>query len=438
MNRFGIMPRRALLSIGGVFAMGALAVGAPRPALDVGPLEPVFAASPEDFEVKKLGRGETFGGVLASVSLSGNEQQAVLAAFEEQASPRSLRADTEITIRRLKGSGELRALDVALNRDQTVQLVREPGQGWQSRRVEVPVVTDTVATAGVIQSLLWTAVLTDPLLEGVERNDRIQLIDRLDRIFQWKIDFTRQIQPGDVYRVVYERQVRPDGSTRTGTVLSAEIVNQGREVTAVFFDPDGNGQGTYYDADGNSLRRAFLRRPVEFSRITSRVGSRRHPILNTIRNHNGVDFAAARGTPVYATADGTVTFRGVSGGYGNLVEIRHGNGFTTRYAHLHTFAPGLTVGKRVRQEELIGTVGSTGLATGPHVHYELRRNGGVMDPLSIDLPANDPVPADARAEWERQREDRLGLLRSMAGFVPTLRMASSSGASVEEEEGGLQ
>lgn len=436
MNRFGIMPRRALLGIGGVFAM--VAVGAPRPALDVGPLEPVFAASPEDFEVKKLGRGETFGGILASVSLSGNEQQAVLAAFEEQASPRSLRADAEITIRRLKGSGELRALDVALNRDQTVQLVREPGQGWQSRRVEVPVVTDTVATAGVIQSLLWTAVLTDPLLEGVERNDRIRLIDRLDRIFQWKIDFTRQIQPGDVYRVVYERQVRPDGSTRTGTVLSAEIVNQGREVTALFFDPDGNGQGTYYDADGNSLRRAFLRRPVEFSRITSRVGSRRHPILNTIRNHNGVDFAAARGTPVYATAEGTVTFRGVSGGYGNLVEIRHGNGFTTRYAHLHTFAPGLTVGKRVRQEELIGTVGSTGLATGPHVHYELRRNGSVMDPLSIDLPANDPVPADARAEWERQREDRLGLLRSMAGFVPTLRMASSAGASVEEEEGGLQ
>lgn len=438
MGWFGSTTGRTMMGLGGIFTVGAVAVTVPSGPLDVGALDPIRAAPAERFEVRILGRGETFGAILTEASLDGNDQQALLAAFQEQASPRRLQAGTEIILRRQRADGVLRALDVALNRDETVRLVREEGSGWRSEKVETPVVVDTVATSGLIQTVLWTAILNDPELEGVDRNDRIRLIDQLDRIFQWKIDFTRQIQPGDIYRVVYERQVRPDGSTRSGTVLAAEIVNQGREVVAVFFDPDGDGEGTWYDLDGKSVRRSFLRRPVEFSRITSRVGMRRHPILNTIRNHNGVDFAAPTGTPVYATADGTVTFRGVSGGFGNMVEIRHANGFTTRYAHLNSFAPGLTVGSRVRQEQVIGTVGMTGLATGPHVHYELHRNGRVLDPLSVDLPAGDPVPSDAWEVWERQRDERLGILRARTGFAPTVRVAARGGAPLDVlDEGDL-
>lgn len=429
MNWFGSTQGRTLLGVGGIFTVGFLAVGSPRSTVEVGVLDPIVAVPAEEFEVRVLGRGETFGAVLAEASLDGNDQQLLLEAFQEQASPRRMQAGTEIILRRLRSDGVLRALDVSLNRDETVRLVRDDFAGWRSERVAVPVVVDTVATSGMIRSVLWTSILTDPELESMERNDRIRLIDQMDRIFQWKIDFTRQIQPGDIYRVVYERQVRPDGSTRAGTVLAAEIINGGRSVVAVFFDPDGDGEGTYYDLDGNSVRRSFLRRPVEFSRITSRVGSRRHPILNTIRNHNGVDFAAPTGTPVYATADGTVTFRGVSGGYGNMVEIRHANGFTSRYAHLNSFASGVTVGSRVRQEQVIGTVGMTGLATGPHVHYELRRSGQVLDPLSIDLPAGDPIPHDAWEAWESQRSERLALLEVRTGFAPQIRVASTGGAS---------
>lgn len=426
MNWFGPKPGGALLGIGGVLAFGFLAFGMDRSTVDVGMLEPVFATPSDRFEVRILGRGETFGAVLSEAQLDGKDQQGVLTAFQEQASPRRLQAGTEITIRRQKSDGALRALDVALNLDETVRLVRDPALGWRSEMVTTPVQIDTVATSGMIESVLWTAILTDPALEGVDRNDRIRLIDHLDKIFQWKIDFTRQIQPGDVYRVVYERQVRPDGSTRAGTVLSAELINQGRSVVAVHFDPDGDGQGTYYDLEGKSVRRSFLRRPVEFSRISSRVsGGRFHPVLNRIRAHNGVDFAAPTGTPVYATADGTVTFRGVSGGYGNMLEIRHTGGFTTRYAHLSAFAPDVRVGTRVAQEQRIGAVGMTGLATGPHVHYELRRNGQVMDPLSIDLPAGDPVPDDAWDAWTAQRDAHISLLKHRTGFAPVLRMAEA-------------
>lgn len=438
MNWFGSMQGRTLLGVGGIFTVGFLAVGIPRPVPEVGVLEPIVAVPSEDFEVRVLGRGETFGVILAEASLDGNEQQALLEAFREQASPRRMQAGTEIVLRRQRADGLLRAMDISLNRDETVRLVRDDLSGWRSERVEVPVVVDTVATSGMIRSVLWTSILTDPALEAMERNDRIRLIDQMDRIFQWKIDFTRQIQPGDIYRVVYEREVRPDGSTRSGTVLAAEIINGGRSVVAVHFDPDGDGDGTYYDLDGNSVRRSFLRRPVEFSRISSRVGSRRHPVLNTIRAHNGVDFAAPTGTPVYATADGTVTHRGVSGGYGNLVEIRHANGFTTRYAHLNSFASGITVGSRVRQEQVIGTVGMTGLATGPHVHYELRRAGRVLDPLSIDLPAGDPVPQDAWEAWEDQRNRHLELLKDRTGFAPEIRVAASPDGGREAAGEGEQ
>ena len=439
MNWFGPRPGRALLGIGGVMTLGFLAFGMTRSTVDVGVLQPVFATPPEHFEVRILGRGETFGGVLTEASLTGNDQQAVLAAFQEQASPRRLQAGAEIILRRQKSDGVLRALDVALNRDETVRLFRDHSMGWRSQMVETPVQIDTVATSGLIESVLWTAILTDPSLEGVDRNDRIRLIDQLDRIFQWKIDFTRQIQPGDIYRVVYERQVRPDGSTRSGTVLSAEIINQGKSVVAIFFDPDGNGEGTYYDLEGKSVRRSFLRRPVEFSRISSRVSSARlHPVLNRIRAHNGVDFAAPTGTPVYATADGTVTFRGVSGGFGNMVEIQHTGGFTTRYAHLSSFASDVRVGTRVRQEQRIGAVGMTGLATGPHVHYELRRNGQVMDPLSIDLPSGDPVPDDAWEAWSAQRDAYIDLLREKTGFAPVLRVAAGEGSSRAGGEGESQ
>jgi murein DD-endopeptidase MepM/ murein hydrolase activator NlpD len=198
---------------------------------------------------------------------------------------------------------------------------------------------------------------------------------------------------------------------RDGRILAAEFVNVGTPFHAIWFDPNGDGEGSWFDLEGASVRRSFILRPIDFSRISSRFSSgRRHPILNTVRAHRGVDYAANAGTPIKATADGTIIRRGPNGGLGNAIEIRHANGFVTRYGHMSRFASGLTVGSRVRQEQVIGYVGMTGLATGPHLHYEMIRNGQHVDPLAVDLPAGDPVPTESMDDWLLQMEPRRALL----------------------------
>jgi murein DD-endopeptidase MepM/ murein hydrolase activator NlpD len=183
---------------------------------------------------------------------------------------------------------------------------------------------------------------------------------------------------------------------RRGHVLAAELVNQGKAFHALWFDPNDDGKGTYYDLDGESVRRAFLRKPLEFRRISSRFsGGRFHPVLKRWRAHRGVDYAADTGTPVMVTGDGVVQRRENAGSCGNMVQVRHALGFVTRYCHLSRFARGVYVGSRVSQGEVIGYVGMTGLATGPHLHYEMIRRDRHVDPLAIELPGGDPVPTDS-------------------------------------------
>ena len=180
--------------------------------------------------------------------------------------------------------------------------------------MKTPTIIDTVYVAGEIESVLWTSVVDHEGLQDLPLEDRALLIHRLDQVYQWQIDFSRQIRQGDSYRFAFEREVRPDGSMRSGHLLSAELVNQGRSFTALWFDPNGDGQGTYYDLDGNSVRRAFLTKPLEFRRISSRFsGSRLHPTLNVRRAHRGIDYAADSGTPIMATGDGVVVHRGPRG-----------------------------------------------------------------------------------------------------------------------------
>jgi murein DD-endopeptidase MepM/ murein hydrolase activator NlpD len=200
---------------------------------------------------------------------------------------------------------------------------------------------------------------------------------------------------------------------RSATILAAELLNQGRVFTAIWFDP-GVEKASYFDLEGNSVRRAFLLKPLEFRRISSRYSnSRYHPILKTWRAHRGIDYAANPGTPVQTTADGVVVHRGWKGSLGNMVEVRHANGFSTRYGHLSGFRRGVVVGSRVLQGEVIGYVGSTGLANGPHLHYELWRHGKPVNPLALDLPPGDPVPESEWIRWETDRRARLNLLTKL-------------------------
>jgi murein DD-endopeptidase MepM/ murein hydrolase activator NlpD len=414
---------RAFLGVGGLIALAAfLFVPSLSEIPDAGELEPLVAASAEQTRVEIIGPGQTFGGVMNRVELPAADQQAILLAFQEHASPGRLRVGTEVNVRFLRGENEIRGIDVPVNSDELVRLERDDF-GWHSSLVQTPVWTDTVFVAGEIERDLWSAVVLNAGLDEMPRGDRARVIDLMDRVFQWQLDFSRQIRAGDSYRLAFEREVRPDGSMRSGRILAAELVNRGAPLYAIWFDLHDDGTGGYYDLEGESLRRAFLKAPLEFRRISSRFNpNRMHPIHNERRAHIGVDYAAATGTPVMATSDGTIQVRGVQGGYGNLVQIRHSNGYMTRYAHLNGFASGIAVGSRVRQGDIIGYVGMTGTATGPHLHYELHKDGRPVDPLNVDIPAGDPIPPEAMDRWMNESDFRFALLnRAQSG--PDLRMA---------------
>ncbi len=427
------------LGVGGlVFGLGFVVAGPPSFAdvPDAGGLEPLYAAAAEDVEVETLSRGQTLGQLLSRAEIPHSDQQNLLLAFQEHASPQRIRIGTEVTLRWRRGDGWLRGVDVAVNPDEVVRIERHE-LGWNSSLIETPVWTDTVYVAGEIERDLWSAVVLNPDLSELPRGDRAQLIDLMDRIFQWQVDFSRQIRRGDHYRLAFERKVRPDGSMRESRVLAAELVNQNQPFHAIWFDMEGEGEGGYYDLDGDSVRRAFLTKPLEYRRISSGFNPNRfHPVLQERRPHIGVDYAAATGTPVMATGDGVITVRGRQGGYGNLVEIRHANGFMTRYAHLNGFASGQRSGQRVSQGQVIGYVGMTGMATGPHLHYEMHRDGRPMDPLSVEIPAGEPIPPEDRQRWREARDVHFAMLETLPG-APGVRIATRDDAE-EEHAGGSE
>lgn len=227
---------------------------------------------------------------------------------------------------------------------------------------------------------------------------------QLARVFATDIDFHTDLRRGDRLSVVYEMIYDSGELVAPGRILAAQFVNGGRTYEAVLFKDDEGGDA-YYSLDGRSRAKAFLRSPVEFSRVSSGFGGRFHPIFNNWRAHTGVDFAAPRGTRVIATADGHVVAAGGRGGYGNAVEIRHGGGVTTLYAHLSGFAKGIRAGARVRQGDPIGFVGATGYATGPHLHYEFKMGGIHQDPMRVALPKAEPVPQRLKAEFQAIASD---------------------------------
>ena len=384
---------------------------------DVGTLDAIYAEPAEQLRILALGEGQTLGELLEG-SVTYNEQASMLLALREHANPRRMRAGTEVTLRFRVEDESLCGVDVAASRDETVRL-KLVGGVWSSELVPTPIYMDTIIATGEIERDLWTAVNQNPSLNRMTDGDAARLIDALDRVFQWQIDFSRQIRVGDTYRFAFQREIRPDGSMRAGRLLAAELVNSGTAFHAIWFDPNDDGDGSYFDLEGNSVRRAFLLKPLTYRRISSTyTNSRFHPILKTWRAHRGIDYAADRGTPIMATADGVVIHRAAKGSFGNTVEIRHPNGFVTRYAHLNRFRTGVNLGTRVRQSDIIGYVGMTGLAGGPHLHYEMLRRGRQMDPLSVDLPPGDSVPSEDRLRWLGEMTTRVSLLEAIPGAGP--------------------
>ena len=302
--------------------------------------------------------------------------------------------------------GELFGLQRRLNDAETLQ-VRRGGDGLRADFVATPLETRTRIVGGRIYSSLFEAVED----AGAHDQTAVALAD----IFGWDIDFVLDVRPGDSFVVTYQEIWRDGHYLKDGPVLAASFVNQGREYRAVRYTDPG-GVTSYYAPDGRSMRKAFLRAPLEFSRVSSGFNTARmHPILNRIRAHKGVDYAAPIGTPVRAAGDGVIRFAGVMGGYGNLVEIEHTHSITTVYGHLARFARGMRPGTRVTQGTVIAYVGMTGLATGPHLHYEYRVNGVFKNPQTVALPAAAPIDATYSADFHAKTDPLLASLDLAVG-----------------------
>ncbi|MBE0478818.1 M23 family metallopeptidase, partial [Candidatus Aerophobetes bacterium] len=272
----------------------------------------------------------------------------------------------------------------------------EPGV-FVAREEKVPVEKILIGAKGEIKSSLYE----DMRKEGLNN----ELILRYADIFSWEIDFLTDPRKGDYFRVIWERQVDPEGKILTeGRILVAQYSNRGKEYTAIFYeDPEGN-KG-YFTSEGNSLRRSFLRSPLNYTRISSNFSYRRfHPILKVHRPHLGVDYAAPTGTPVSVIGDGVVTFSGWKGGFGNYVEVRHPNGYTTSYGHLSRIASGVSKGRRVSQGQVIGYVGSTGLSTGPHLDFRIAKDGRFLNFLTLELPRAESVKSDYLEDFKIAKE----------------------------------
>ena len=307
------------------------------------------------------------------------------------------------TVKLTSLNGALTSLTRRISETATLTVTRAPSGGFAANIVANPVEVRTSPLSGRITSSLFRTV------NELGASDAVAT--QLAEVFRYDIDFAQELQPGDRFTILLEKVWRDGRYLRDGDILAAEFVNNGRSYRAVRYTlPDGRAE--YYTPDGRSLRKAFLRAPLEFSRVSSGFGLRWHPILNHMRAHQGIDYAAPVGTPIRAAGDGRVAFRGARGGYGNEIMLAHAGGIETVYGHLSRFATGLFVGRRVKQGELIGYVGMTGLATGPHLHYEYRVGGVHRNPASIKTLPALPIAAALRADFDAKARVLLASLDS--------------------------
>lgn len=350
----------------------------------------------------RVQRGDTVAVLLQRLNVNDN------AAFNFLRTEKSARSIFQLrpgrTVQAVTDAdGLLQTFTYLHSPDQYLQVMRE-GKTFAAQEMKISPTVQQVYKSGTILSSLYGA--TD--VAGVPD----AIANQMARIFSTDIDFHIDLRKGDRFSVVYEMLYHEGEYLRPGRVLSAEFANNGKTFEAYLFT-DGEGNEGYYSADGQNRAKSFLRSALAFSRVSSGFGGRFHPLLNNWRQHTGVDFAAPRGTPIWVTADGTVEYAGVKGGYGNMIEIRHSGGITTLYGHMSGFASSVRRGTRVSQGQTIGYVGATGWATGPHLHYEFKVSGIHQDPLRVALPKAEPLAPKYLASFKQaaaQQGERLALL----------------------------
>ena len=351
-----------------------------------------------------VGRNDTLDGIFRRLALDMGDLAAIRSLPGIRQSLDYLRPGDAIRLTHLGGA--INKLWRKVSETQTLEVVRKD-DGFDANMISNPVETRIRTAAATIDSSLFQAA------ESADMSDGIAL--KLANIFAWDIDFVLDIREGDRFTAVYQQIYQNGKYLRDGEVLAAEFVNNGKVYRAVRFVSD-SGQPSYYTPDGLGLRKAFLRAPVEFTRVSSVFNPhRKHPLLNLIRGHMGTDYAAPTGTPVHASGDGRVAFAGRRGGYGNAVVLAHSNSISTLYGHMSRFAARIRVGTHVQQGDVIGYVGMTGLATGPHLHYEYLVNGVHRNPQTVQLPGAEPLRAGALSVFREVTRPLLAALSAGAG-----------------------
>jgi murein DD-endopeptidase MepM/ murein hydrolase activator NlpD len=353
----------------------------------------------------RVQRGDTVAELLRRLNVEDSAATEYLLKNKATESFRQLSVGKEVQSE-IAADGSLLALRF-LNNNGNQTVIEKTAAGFITSSLPVQLEQRVFMRTGEIKTTLYAATdaagLTDPVA------------NQMAEIFSGDVDFHRDLRKGDKFTVVFEMTYSNGEPVRSGRILAAEFVNQGHAYRAVYFQTSSTS-GDYYTQDGKSMHKAFLRSPIEFSRVSSGFSSSRfHPVLNKWRAHKGVDYAAPIGTKVKATSDGIVAFVGQQGGYGNVIMLNHQGRYTTVYGHLSKFAPGIHRGQRVAQGEIIGNVGMTGLASGPHLHYEFKIDGTQRDPLRVALPDAAPISTAQMTSFKDGTHDlneRLAMLRN--------------------------
>lgn len=372
------------------------------PALDAR----YYPKAPEaKWESMLIAKGDSLSGIFNRLGLPP-EDAVALASGKNAKSLNYLNVGNRLGVK-ISNDNEFSGLTYQINRIKTLQIEKlSSGEIVSSIEELQPKTRIRDVTAPIQHNLSTTA---DRL------NIPKRIISKLSGVFRWDIDFARDIKPGDRFSLIYEEQYIEGQPVITGDILAAEFIINGKSTRAIrHLDPSGHAH--YYTPEGKSLRKAFMRNPVKYAKVTSGFSKRRyHPVLKKWRAHKGVDYGASRGAPIMATADGVISHIGRKGAYGKAIVINHGKTYSTLYGHMKGFRKGLKNGTRVKQGQIIGYVGSTGLATGPHLHYEFRIDGVHVDPLAIKLPKSLPIDSReldefiaASQKWVRRLDDLQG------------------------------
>lgn len=350
--------------------------------------------------------GDTLMDLALKTGVSRQQAHEAIVALTKIFNPRRLKPGQQLTVIYVPKHAEeedvrLSGLKIQANAYQGFAVSEDEENGFVARQLTKELTTELVRTRGNIEDNLYDAAEA----AGVPPAVLIKLI----RLYSWDVDFQRDIQPGDDFELVFERIMTVDGEhVRDGEIAYSKLSVNGSDLPLYRYEFEP-GRTDYFDAHGESARKPLLRTPVDGARLTSSYGRRRHPILGYTRMHRGVDFAAPRGSPIYAGGDGRIVSRGWKGGYGRYIKIRHNSTYSTAYAHMRAYKKGLRVGSRVRQGQIIGYVGSSGRSTGPHLHYEIHRNGRQVHPLRIKLPSGRKLKGERLMAFEaaRQQIDRM-------------------------------